>query len=179
MFVGKSYGPWADENRVEMLKKLWSEGMSCSQIADRIGGISRNSVIGKVHRLGLSGRTTTNRKKTKHRATASPSATCETKRISTKSRPNFQIGTEFKARHFPVDASPLPLPQEIDIPRVAFADTHDGHCKWIIGDDMPRMCCGDARIPGLAYCQGHAQRAFATPVTRKRAQMKDLVDAEA
>ena len=46
---------WTDD-RVEILKKLWSEGLSASQIAAELGGISRNSVIGKVHRLGLSGR---------------------------------------------------------------------------------------------------------------------------
>lgn len=46
---------WNDE-RVEQLKKLWAEGKSASQIAAEIGGVSRNAVIGKVHRLGLSGR---------------------------------------------------------------------------------------------------------------------------
>ncbi len=46
---------WNDE-RVEQLKKLWAEGKSASQIATEIGGISRNAVIGKVHRLGLAGR---------------------------------------------------------------------------------------------------------------------------
>src|SRR6201991_4126581 len=46
---------WTDE-RVELLKKLWSEGLSASQIAGELGGITRNAVIGKVHRLGLSGR---------------------------------------------------------------------------------------------------------------------------
>jgi GcrA cell cycle regulator len=46
---------WSDE-RVELLKKLWSEGLSASQIAAELGGITRNAVIGKVHRLGLSGR---------------------------------------------------------------------------------------------------------------------------
>ncbi len=46
---------WTDE-RVELLKKLWSDGLSASQIAAELGGITRNAVIGKVHRLGLSGR---------------------------------------------------------------------------------------------------------------------------
>src|SRR5436309_13039421 len=46
---------WTDE-RVEMLKKLWADGLSASQIAAELGGITRNAVIGKVHRLGLSGR---------------------------------------------------------------------------------------------------------------------------
>src|SRR6056297_6518 len=46
---------WTDE-RVEMLKKMWSEGQSASQIAKELGGVTRNAVIGKVHRLGLSNR---------------------------------------------------------------------------------------------------------------------------
>ena len=46
---------WTDE-RVELLKKLWADGLSASQIAAELGGITRNAVIGKVHRLGLSGR---------------------------------------------------------------------------------------------------------------------------
>src|SRR6516165_12541650 len=46
---------WNDE-RVETLKKLWAEGFSASQIAAELGGVTRNAVIGKVHRLGLSGR---------------------------------------------------------------------------------------------------------------------------
>ncbi len=48
-------GAWTDE-RVELLKKLWSDGLSASQIAAELGNVTRNAVIGKVHRLGLSGR---------------------------------------------------------------------------------------------------------------------------
>ncbi|SFG49544.1 GcrA cell cycle regulator [Palleronia marisminoris] len=46
---------WTDE-RVELLKKMWNEGQSASQIAKELGGVTRNAVIGKVHRLGLSNR---------------------------------------------------------------------------------------------------------------------------
>src|SRR6266699_5845778 len=46
---------WTDE-RVASLKKMWGDGSSASQIAAELGGITRNAVIGKVHRLGLSGR---------------------------------------------------------------------------------------------------------------------------
>lgn len=48
---------WTDE-RVELLKKMWGEGQSASQIAKELGGVTRNAVIGKVHRLGLSNRAT-------------------------------------------------------------------------------------------------------------------------
>src|SRR5437868_9966473 len=46
---------WTDE-RVELLKALWADGLSASQIAGELGGVTRNAVIGKVSRLGLAGR---------------------------------------------------------------------------------------------------------------------------
>src|SRR5919199_3490061 len=46
---------WTDE-RIERLKTLWSQGITASQIADELGGVSRNAVIGKAHRLGLQSR---------------------------------------------------------------------------------------------------------------------------
>ena len=49
---------WSDD-RVEQLKKLWEAGLSASQIAAELGNVTRNAVIGKVHRLGLSGRAKT------------------------------------------------------------------------------------------------------------------------
>src|ERR1700748_3650211 len=51
---------WTDE-RVEQLKSLWTEGLSASQIARALGGVTRNAVIGKVHRLGLAGRASPSR----------------------------------------------------------------------------------------------------------------------
>src|SRR5881394_175256 len=55
--AGRANMGWTDE-RVELLKKLWQDGLSASQIAKQLGGVTRNAVIGKVHRLGLSGRAT-------------------------------------------------------------------------------------------------------------------------
>src|SRR5688500_16051891 len=46
---------WTDE-RIERLKKMWADGATASQIADELGGVSRNAVIGKAHRLGLDAR---------------------------------------------------------------------------------------------------------------------------
>lgn len=63
---------WTDE-RVEMLKTMWGEGKSASQIAKELGGVTRNAVIGKVHRLGLSNRSTPS-KATKEKAPAKEAA---------------------------------------------------------------------------------------------------------
>ncbi len=46
---------WTDE-RIDRLRELWSQGITASQIADELGGVSRNAVIGKAHRLGLQSR---------------------------------------------------------------------------------------------------------------------------
>ncbi|CUH53162.1 GcrA cell cycle regulator [Shimia sp. R11_0] len=66
---------WTDE-RVELLKKMWGEGQSASQIAKELGGVTRNAVIGKVHRLGLSNRATSSGAKAeaKPKADAKPKA---------------------------------------------------------------------------------------------------------
>ena len=53
--LAESKMSWTDE-RVETLKRMWGEGQSASQIAKELGGVTRNAVIGKVHRLGLSNR---------------------------------------------------------------------------------------------------------------------------
>jgi len=62
---------WTDE-RVELLKKMWGEGQSASQIAKELGGVTRNAVIGKVHRLGLSNRTAATGKPAAAEAPAKP-----------------------------------------------------------------------------------------------------------
>ncbi|HYD64499.1 GcrA family cell cycle regulator [Azospirillum sp.] len=59
---------WTDE-RVQQLKDLWAQGLSASEIADTLGDISRNAVIGKAHRLGLSGRPSPIKKKPTRGAT--------------------------------------------------------------------------------------------------------------
>ena len=70
---------WTDE-RVEVLKKMWGEGQSASVIAKELGGVTRNAVIGKVHRLGLSNRVTSTtakpaaKEKAKTQAKAKPAA---------------------------------------------------------------------------------------------------------
>src|SRR5262245_34601223 len=51
----QTHRSWTDE-RIDRLKKLWSQGVTASQIADELGGVSRNAVIGKAHRLGLQSR---------------------------------------------------------------------------------------------------------------------------
>jgi GcrA cell cycle regulator len=79
---------WTDE-RVERLKKLWADGLSASQIAAQLGGVSRNAVIGKVHRLNLPGRAKSGGQasvRTK-RTTAAPRAPNYAGRTASQTRP--------------------------------------------------------------------------------------------
>ncbi len=75
---------WTDE-RVELLKKMWSEGQSASQIAKELGGVTRNAVIGKVHRLGLSNRSSGGAS-AKPEPKAKPAAKVEAKPRAAKAR---------------------------------------------------------------------------------------------
>ncbi len=165
---------WNDE-RVELLKKLWSEGLSASQIASRLGNITRNAVIGKVHRLGLAGRATTSRMKS-HRPRPRPNtminAAAATKRVA---RPRFNVppGANFKPQ-FQADAEPYSPPvEEIVIPlaeRKSVLDLLENHCRWPIGDPQHAdfHFCGHGKVPGTPYCEFHGRRAFQPPQPRRR-----------
>ena len=158
---------WTDE-RVETLKKLWSEGLSASQIAGRLGGVTRNAVIGKVHRLGLSGRATTTRIKT-----ARPRA-----RVSTAKRPAkprfAQIGNPSFRNLYQPDAEPfVPAVAELEIPlaeRKTLQMLTESSCRWPIGDPQHSdfHFCNHDKIAGLPYCEFHARRAFQPPQSRNR-----------
>lgn len=165
---------WTDE-RVEALKKLWAEGLSASQIAGRIGGVTRNAVIGKVHRLGLSGRATTIRVKS-HRIRKNGLAA---KRLA---KPRFaQIGNPSVRALYQPDAEPfVPAIEEIDIPlaeRKSIVTLTECSCRWPIGDpQLPDFhFCNRTKMTGLPYCEAHSRRAFQPPQARKRE--RDLVPA--
>ena len=163
---------WTDE-RVELLKKLWSEGLSASQIAGRLGSVTRNAVIGKVHRLGLSGRATTSRMKT-HRPRA---RMANAKRVATK--PRFQqVGNPAVRGLFAGDGEAyVPPAEEIIIPlaeRKTIQTLGECSCRWPIGD--PQLAdfhfCGRNKVPGLPYCEAHARRAFQPAVPRRRERIE-------
>ena len=157
---------WSDE-RVDLLRKLWSEGLSASQIAGRLGGVTRNAVIGKVHRLGLPGRATTSRMKPPR--TRRPSGTVK------RQKPQFkQQGNPALRSLYQTDAEPYTPPEEtIEIPlaeRKSLQDLTESCCRWPIGDpQMPDFhFCNRKKVPGLPYCEHHARRAFQPPQARRR-----------
>jgi GcrA cell cycle regulator len=163
---------WTDE-RVETLKKLWAEGLSASQIAGRIGGVSRNAVIGKVHRLGLSGRATTSRIRTlrpRARVVAFPNRAPV---VQYRTQGNAALKALLVAEPDPEPFVMAPVPvEEFALPqaqRVELLQLKDGMCRWPIGDpqdDNFRFC--GCRTGGGTYCEHHARIAY-QPVQRRRA----------
>ena len=163
---------WTDE-RVELLKRLWSEGLSASQIAGRLGGVTRNAVIGKVHRLGLSGRATTSRIKS-HRPRPRIANAAAAKR---QARPNTRFPANgnptIRALYTPESEPFTPSVEELVIPvneRKTIQTLTGSCCRWPIGD--PQLAefhfCGREKVPGLPYCEHHARRAFQPPQPRRR-----------
>ena len=152
---------WTDE-RVELLKKLWLDGLSASQIAKQLGGVTRNAVIGKVHRLGLSGR-------------AAPSQ---------PARPVFKAPRPPRPAHVPaprrVEAAqqqPAPAPVlYVEEPGSATVLTLGAHmCKWPIGDPATDAFTFCGRRAGEGpYCNEHARMAYQPQQARKRTGPSDL-----
>lgn len=98
---------WTDE-RVEILKRMWAEGKSASQIAKELGGVTRNAVIGKVHRLGLSSRTTTSRNDTARSTKAEATSTTDQHVERDEPKQSSQIkNTPTPASKSPASASAL------------------------------------------------------------------------
>lgn len=180
---------WTDE-RVELLKKLWLEGLSASQIASELGdGITRNAVIGKVHRLKLSGR-------------AKPVATAPRVRTTPRSPAiprrsaggSFGRGPAFSAmpKRAPlgaptVGATALKIDEEVvaeafetvkpeaelfipETERVSLLELNEHTCKWPIGDPLGRdfYFCGRPSEEGKPYCEFHSRRAYHQIEKKKR-----------
>jgi GcrA cell cycle regulator len=98
---------WTDE-RVELLKKMWAEGQSASQIAKELGGVTRYAVIGKVHRLGLSNRAGSNASAaTEAKAAPKPKAEAKPKPVPT---PAPAPKAEPAPKPAPAASAPVPMP---------------------------------------------------------------------
>ncbi len=158
---------WTDE-RVELLKKLWQDGLSASQIAKQLGGVTRNAVIGKVHRLGLSGR-------------AAPSKPARP--VFKAPRPARQAAAPAAPRRIapPPLAAAAPPPQPPvryveEAPGAATVLTLGAHmCKWPIGDPSSDdfTFCGRRASEG-PYCVEHARVAYQPAQAKKRSGANEL-----
>ena len=155
---------WTDE-RVELLKKLWADGLSASQIAGELGGITRNAVIGKVHRLGLSGRA-------KSPSSSVPRARKPRSHMLRVSRPAMRGNTAL-ALAYDTETEYEPELAQLEIPveqRRSLLELNEDTCRWPIGDpSSPEFYfCGGKAITGLPYCAHHSRVAYQPAVDRRR-----------
>lgn len=154
---------WTDE-RVELLKKLWQDGLSASQIAKQLGGVTRNAVIGKVHRLGLSGR-------------AAPSKPQRT--VFKAPRPARPVAAPLAAPRRVAELAPqpaTPVRYVDEQPGTATVLTLGAHmCKWPIGDpSLDNFTFCGRRCDEGPYCHEHAQVAYQPAQTKKKSSAAEL-----
>ena len=179
---------WTDE-RVEVLKKMWGEGQSASVIAKELGGVTRNAVIGKVHRLGLSNRVTSTTAKTgaagkakvetkaKKVAPATPRkavSTPENVRITPPAvRKIIPAGQPLPPQHSANEISPEALAKVSEIEktakRISLMELTEKTCKWPVGDPATDdfWFCGLSVKVGKPYCEAHVGVAF-QPMSSRR-----------
>jgi GcrA cell cycle regulator len=163
---------WNDE-RVELLKRLWTDGLSASQIAARLGGVTRNAVIGKVHRLGLSGRATTSRIKPM-RQVKRAAPVVRTHHVTyavhgaTALKPQFEEEPELEIQTAPATVTELVIPMA---ERATILTLKESMCRWPIGDpsDAQFHFCGRKSLTGMPYCEHHARVAYQPAHGRSRA----------
>ncbi len=187
---------WTDE-RVEILKKMWGEGQSASVIAKELGGVTRNAVIGKVHRLGLSNRagggTKAPAKEKPAPKTAAaakpkpaPKKPAEPKKVEPATQSAAPPKQPASARNKIIPAGqPLPpQPSANEISPEALASVREVEkgakklnlmeltertCKWPIGDPATEdfWFCGLPVQQGKPYCEAHVGVAF-QPMSSRR-----------
>ena len=149
---------WNDE-RVATLTRLWAEGLSASHIATELGGITRNAVIGKVHRLGLSGRA-----KSPATATPRPRKTRAHQQMIRVARPvargNTALATAFDYEN---EAEPEVVDNVVPMgQRRSLLELTEHSCRWPIGDpgDADFFFCGGPTTTSLPYCSHHCRVAY-------------------
>ena len=170
---------WTDE-RVELLKKLWADGLSASQIAAQLGGVSRNAVIGKVHRLKLSSR---------GRATASPARQKKTQQAASSVKSSSRSATVSRSMTTSIGATALqaqfdvePIARHVLRPvenvvvpisrRLQLIQLNERTCKWPNGDPLTEdfHFCGNNSAETGPYCNYHARIAFQPASERRRSR---------
>lgn len=164
---------WTDP-RVALVRKLWADGLSASQIANNLGGTTRNAVIGKLHRLGLSKKKLPGYGRGKRRGVTSHKL-----RAITRNAQNLEnavmgglIERRIGVKAFLSQAESRAPAETIaeanrSAKRITIADLELCHCKWPLWetDDDPRAYCGQDRAAGLPYCAAHARIAYRLPQT--------------
>ena len=149
---------WTEE-KVNKLRELWGKGNTASQIAEIIGGITRNAVIGKAHRLNLSA-------KIKTRAASSN----ENFNVSTENKDNkIKRGRRSKFKSLIIEKDFEPEnPKQLE-------QLDENSCKWPIGhpDEKSFYFCGRNSLKDFSYCKLHLLYAY-----QPKGKKEDLVDKD-
>lgn len=147
-----SYSAWTAD-RITMLETLWRAGRSASEIAKALGGVTRNAVIGKIHRLGLAGRM--------------PPTAPRRKRTDPSRRAPLRVAGPAKPP--PPPAAPAVRARPATVAAIeAIARVFDGAaltariCRWPVGDPKAEGFgyCGAAVVGQGPYCPGHHTAAY-------------------
>ena len=177
---------WTDD-RVTLLKKLWTDGLSASQIAKQLGGVTRNAVIGKVHRLGLAGRAAPSRP---IKRIATPIV--RVRPVLVSSQPAAEASVSSLSAQASVSTAPCvspdllaavavikaakPKPKKVregDI--IGVLQLGPNMCKWPIGDpgDADFGFCGSQCGSLAVYCEEHAAIAYQPAMSRRPGVTRD------
>lgn len=161
---------WPQE-RIDLLTKLWQDGLSASQVAAQIGGVTRSAVVAKVHRLGLP-------KRGQDVARMNTARGARVARAVQKRQPKPRLSLAGNGTVFEVGEAPPPRVQPREkafnplpgVPPVLFIEREGARCKWPIdSDDGAFWCCGaDTGDVTASYCATHAATSVSrTPAAKK------------
>ena len=150
-----------NEEKVAKLKELWGKGSTASQIAEIIGGISRNAVIGKAHRLNLSSKIKT------RNATSSQNFENNSEENDTKQKQVRK--SKFKSLLIEKDFEPE-NPKKLE-------ELDESSCKWPIGHPQEKLFyfCGRSSLKDFSYCKLHLLYAY-QPKGKKEEPVTDKED---
>lgn len=183
---------WTDE-RVETLKRMWIEGQSASQIAKELGGVTRNAVIGKVHRLGLSNRAGSEADEPEAAAAPEPAPAPRPEPVRAEPVREPDPAPAPRAAPAPVPVRKAIIPAGQPLPpqpsaneispealasvrevekrarRLTLMELTERTCKWPIGDPATEdfWFCGLPSTAGKPYCEAHVGVAF-QPMSARR-----------
>ena len=156
------------EQMVDDLRAMWKEGLTTAEIGKRLG-VSKNSIVGKVHRLGLSGRPSPIKKKEEVEnpvVEAKPLPTKKAEKVKSEPVPASKKVEEPKEEKIEIKVAKQP-----ETPRkehVSLVDLDNHTCRWPIGDpkDENFHFCGKKVKIGQTYCEEHANIAYVKAIKK-------------